>query len=126
MIQTGDKQIGPQHERCQGDDENVEFRAEKQRSHFDFCKKDGVRQASPEATRTTSRAENRVFWRCRAEQLRVRGWMDVGRRSLFFGCLVTGHSSDVDLDFWADEGDQLAGSLQPSEVGFANGFNIWP
>ena len=40
----------------------------------------------------------------------------VGRslsRSLFFGCLVTGHSSDVDLDFWADEegagpGGQLA------------------
>ena len=33
--------------------------------------------------------------------------------SLFFGCLVTGHSSDVDLDFWADEegagpGGQLA------------------
>ena len=23
-------------------------------------------------------------------------------RSLFFECLVTGHPSDVDLDFWAD------------------------
>ena len=28
--------------------------------------------------------------------------MDVGR-TLFFGSLVTGHSSDVDLDFGADE-----------------------
>ena len=55
--------------------------------------------------KTTDRAENRVFWRRRRAQSeeRRKGWLDVGRRTLFFGCLVTGHPSDVDLDFGADE-----------------------
>ena len=65
-----------------------------------------------------------MFWRRRRAQSeeRRKGWLDVGRRTLFFGCLVTGHSSDVDLDFGADEGSKKEGEgaarLQPNEAGF--------
>ena len=52
--------------------------------------------------------------------------MDVGRgrRTLFFGCLVTGHSSDVDLDFGADEATKggRGGQAAAEKAGFANGF----